>query len=66
MKKRVHGNSEIVDLYDKLISLRKHENYAAVENIQHPFLKPRLRPYQIKAVQWMLHQERKEILQNGM
>lgn len=66
MEKRVHGNSEIEDLYDKLVCLRKNEDNPTDEVIQHPFLKPTLRPYQIKAVLWMLQKEKKEISKTGM
>lgn len=55
--KNLHGNAEILSLYKDISAVRQCSlNYD--ENVQHPYLKPKLRPYQELAVRWMLHRER--------
>ncbi|KAG5873727.1 hypothetical protein JTB14_035541 [Gonioctena quinquepunctata] len=58
-KKNIHGATEIVRLYEKLWKTRETSFSQTVkENVQHPYLKPILRPYQGNSVRWMLFQER--------
>ncbi|KAJ3664999.1 hypothetical protein Zmor_000523 [Zophobas morio] len=49
----------VAQLYKNIRKEREKSNKIECENVQHPRLKPQLRPYQEDAVRWMLQQERK-------
>lgn len=65
-KSQKHGNSEILNFYQKVLIARNSNVESTAENVQHSLLKPILRPYQMQAVQWMLQQERREISRESM
>lgn len=65
IKRRLHGNVEISNLYDKLLVEREKKILEPNTNVQHPDLKPILRPYQVLAVQWMIHRENINSIENG-
>ncbi|KAJ8921378.1 hypothetical protein NQ315_002994 [Exocentrus adspersus] len=56
--KTLHGNTEIFNLYNQISAVRD-DKFTAPDSkeIEHPFLRPKLRPYQQQAVRWMLHRE---------
>ncbi|KAJ8932032.1 hypothetical protein NQ314_015005 [Rhamnusium bicolor] len=58
-EENLHGNTEIFNLYKKISTTRENKLILPDdENVQHPCLKPKLRPYQEKAVRWMLYREK--------
>lgn len=62
--KELKQKIDINGLYE---GVRSHVNESIIEKrkVQHSSLKPELRPYQIRAVQWMLHQENNPVFGSG-
>ncbi|RZC37273.1 E3 ubiquitin-protein ligase SHPRH [Asbolus verrucosus] len=48
----------ITQLYKNIKAFREKKLNLGCDNVQHPRLKPELRPYQADAVRWMLHREK--------
>ena len=51
-------NHSIDELYDVIRNGHQAAPVQLTIDVQHPCLKPRLRPYQEEAVLWMLHREK--------
>ncbi|CAH1134952.1 unnamed protein product [Ceutorhynchus assimilis] len=51
--------SELKEVYEKLLDMRDDSEYSHVKKTPIPFLKPVLRPYQEKSLQWMIYRETK-------
>ena len=53
-----NSKHDFQELYRGMKSLQNSQKFTLDIDVQHPSLKPRLRPYQQDAVRWMLKQER--------